>query len=116
MKKVIVAISIIAILVTAGLAFGQGWGRGSGGGYGGYGPCASGYAPVNASAWCPRFTSAPGQAQGDFAPAQQARLNSSQSGRNYGPGYGMRGGMGYGWRTGGYGCRAGVNSGSGSWW
>ncbi len=69
MKKVIIALAIIAILVTTGLAFAQGWGRGSGREYGGYGPCANGYAPVNASTWCPRLNSAPGQAQGDFAPA-----------------------------------------------
>jgi len=105
MKKMIVAISVIAILVTSGLALAQGWGRGSGRGYSGYGPGASGYGPANPSDWCPRFNIAPDQAQNGLTPEQQARLNASRSGyRNYGPGYGMRGGMGYGHGAGmGYG-------------
>ena len=97
MKKMIVAISVIAILVTSGLALAQGWGRGSGRGYCGYGSCASGYGHANPSDWCPRFNIGPGQAQRGLTPEQQARLNASRSGyRNYGPGDGMRGGMGYG--------------------
>jgi len=92
MKKMIAAISVIAILVTSGLALAQGWGRGSGRGYSGYGPCASGYGPANPSDWCPRFKIAPDQAQKGLTTEQRARQNDSRSGyRNYGPGYGMRG-------------------------
>ncbi len=110
MKKMTVAICVIAILITSGLALAQGWGRGSGRGYGGYGPCASGYGPANPSDWCPRFNIAPGQAQRGLTPEQRARLNDSRSGyRNYGPGYGMRGGMGFG-------QAAGMGYGSGYTW
>ena len=97
MKKMIVAISVIAILVTSGLALAQGWGRGSGMGFRGYGPAASGYGPANPSEWCPRFNAASDQDQNGFTPEQQTRLNASRGGYgNYGPGYGMRGGMGFG--------------------
>lgn len=118
MKKMIVAISVIAILVTSGLALAQGWGRGSGMGYSGYGPCAGGYGPANPSDWSPRFNIAPDQAQKGLTPEQQARLNASRSGyQNYGPGYGMRGGMGYGRGGGmGYGRGAGMGYGSGYGW
>jgi hypothetical protein len=118
MKKMIVAISVIAILVTSGLALAQGWGRGSGMGYSGYGPCASGYGPTNPSDWGRRSNIAPDQAQNGLTPEQQARLNASRSGyRNYGPGYGMRGGMGYGRGGGmGYGRGAGMGYGSGYGW
>lgn len=110
MKKMIVAISVIAILVTSGLALAQGWGRGSGRGYGGYGPCASGYGPANFSDWGPRFNVAPGQAQKGLTPEQQDRLNASRGEyRNYGPGYGRRAGMGNG-------RGAGMGYGSGYWW
>jgi len=110
MKKMIVAIAVIAILVTSGLALAQGWGRGCGRGYGGYGLGVSGYGPANPSGWCPRFSIAPGQAQKGLTPEQQARLNASRSGaRNYGSGYGMRGGMGYG-------RGAGMGYGSGYGW
>ena len=112
MKKMIVAIAVIAILVTSGLALAQGWGRGFGRGYSGYGPGVSGYGPANPSDWCPRFNIGPGQAQRGLTPEQQARLNASRSGdRNYGPGYGMRGGMGYG-----RGAGMGYGSGSGYGW
>ncbi len=118
MKKMIVAVSVIAILVTSGLALAQGWGRGSGRAYSGYGPCASGYGPANPSDWCPRFNTAPDQAQKGLTPEQGARLDDSRSGyRNYGPGYGMRGGMGYGRGGGmGYGRGAGMGYGSGYGW
>ncbi len=105
MKKIIVAISVIAILLTSGLALAQGWGRGSGMGYRSYGPGASGYGPANPSDWCPRFNVAPGQAQNGLTAEQQARLNASRGGyRNYGAGFGMRGRMGFGRGSGmGYG-------------
>ncbi len=107
MKKMIVTIAVIAILVTSGLALAQGWGRGFGRGYCGYGPGASAYGPANPSAWCPRFSIAPGQTQKGLTPEQQAQLTAYRSGfRNYGPGYGMRGGMGYG-RGAGMGYRSG---------
>jgi hypothetical protein len=97
MKKMIVAISVIAILVTSGLALAQGWGRGSGMGFRGYGPGASGYGPANPADWCPRFNAASDQNQNVLTPERQAQLNDSRSGyRNFGPGYGMRGGMGFG--------------------
>jgi hypothetical protein len=109
MKKMIVAISVIAILVTSGLALAQGWGRGFGMGYSGYGPGASGYGPANPSDWCPRFNAAPDQAKNGLTPEQQARLNASRGGyRNYGAGFGMRGRMGFGRRAGmGFGSRYG---------
>jgi hypothetical protein len=111
MKKMIIAISVIAILVTSGLALAQGWGRGFGRGFCGYGPGASGYGPANPSDWCPRFNTAPGQTQRGLSPEQQAQLESYRSGsRNYGPGYGMRGGMGYG-RGAGMGYRSGFGYG-----
>ena len=97
MKKMIVAISVIAILVTSGLALAQGWGKSSGRGYSGYGPCTSSYGLANPSQWCLRFNIAAYQAQRGLTPEQQARLNASRSGyRNYGPGCGMRGVMGHG--------------------
>ncbi|MDH4265699.1 MAG: hypothetical protein OEW45_08685 [Deltaproteobacteria bacterium] len=114
MKKMIVAISVIAILVTSGLALAQGWGRGFGMGYSGYGPGASGYGPADPSDWCPRSNIAPDQAQNGFTLEQQARLNASRNGyQNYGPRYGMRGGMGYGHGA-GMGNRRGPGMGYGS--
>jgi hypothetical protein len=110
MKKMIVSISVIAILVTSGLAMAQGWGRGAGRGYGGYGPCAGGYGPANYSNWCPWSNIAPGQAQRGLTPEQQERLNASRGDyRNDVPGYGSRA------RT-GYGRGAGMGNGSGYWW
>src|SRR4030042_3570020 len=44
MKKIIVAVFVIALLVTSGVAIAQDWGRGAGMGQG-YGPGASGYGP-----------------------------------------------------------------------
>jgi hypothetical protein len=95
-KKLIVAISVIAILAGSGLALAQGWGRGGGMGTG---PGGSGYGPANPSAWCPRFNVAPGQVQRGIPPGQQAQPNAfrgNYGNYGYGPGYGMRGGMGYG--------------------
>jgi hypothetical protein len=114
----IVAISVVTILVTSGLALAQGWGRGFGMGYSGYGPCASGYGPINPSDWSSRSDITPDQAQKSLTPEQQAQLNDSRSGyQNYGPGYGMRGGMGYGRGGGmGYGRGAGMGYGSGYGW
>jgi hypothetical protein len=118
MKKMIVAISVIAIFVTSGLALAQGWGRGSGRGYGGYGPCASGYGPANYSDWVPRFNAAPDQPQKGLTPEEQDRLNAARDGyRNYGPGYGRGAGMGYGRGGGmGYGRGGGMGFVSGYWW
>jgi len=42
MKKMMIAIFVVALLATSGLAMAQGWGRGAGMGYGPYGP---GYGP-----------------------------------------------------------------------
>ncbi len=110
MNKVFVAIIVVTLLATSGLALAQGWGRGFGRGYSGYGPGVSGYGPANPSDWCPRFNTAPGQAQKGLTPEQRARLNASRSGyRNYGPGYGMRSGMGFG-------QAAGMGYGSGYTW
>ena len=41
MKKIIVAVMMLAIFATAGLAMGQGWGKGPGMGMG-YGPHSGG--------------------------------------------------------------------------
>ena len=42
MKKMMIAVFVVALLATAGLAMAQGWGRGAGMGYG---PCVQGYGP-----------------------------------------------------------------------
>ena len=67
MKKMIVAISVIAILVTSGLALAQGWGRGPGYGLGPCGPgpwgpgAGPGYGPRGA--WGPGLNLTPEQTQ-----------------------------------------------------
>jgi Spy/CpxP family protein refolding chaperone len=45
MKKMIVAVMVVGLLASAGLAMAQGWGRGHGYGPCGAGPCGPGYGP-----------------------------------------------------------------------
>ena len=59
MKKIIVAVFVIALLVTSGVAIAQGWGRGAGMGPG-YGPGASGYGP---GGWAAALNVSPEQTQ-----------------------------------------------------
>ena len=67
MKKMIVAIAVIAILVTSGLALAQGWGRGPGYGLGpcGLGPSGPGAGPGYGprGAWGPGLNLTPEQTQ-----------------------------------------------------
>jgi Spy/CpxP family protein refolding chaperone len=61
MKKIIVAISVITLIATSGLALAQGWGRGAGMGQGpGPGPCAPGYGP---GGWAAALNLTPEQTQ-----------------------------------------------------
>jgi Spy/CpxP family protein refolding chaperone len=59
MKKIIVAISVITLIATSGLALAQGWGRGAGMGPG-PGPGATGYGP---GGWAAALNLTPEQIQ-----------------------------------------------------
>ena len=50
MKKFLVAVMMVAILATAGLAMGQGWGKGPGMGVG-YGPYSGGARSAGYGPW-----------------------------------------------------------------
>ena len=73
MRKIIVAVMVIALLATAGVAMAQGWGRGLG--YG-PGPCGLGpFGPGAAPGYGPRGAWGPGL---DLTPEQTQKMQALQ--------------------------------------
>jgi Spy/CpxP family protein refolding chaperone len=53
MRKMLIAVLVMGLVASAGLAMAQGWGRGPGMGYGPYGPGMRGYGPGGTYGWGP---------------------------------------------------------------
>ncbi len=71
MRKMIIAVVVVGLLATAGVALAQGWGRGPG--YGGYGPC--GFGPGAGPGYGPRGAWGPGL---NLTPEQTQKMQALQ--------------------------------------